>query len=312
MRGIGNSSSVRWLIVNRRAFARGCFSNAATAAAITCAIPRIAFAASVESAIAQAASESSGTVAVYARRMGHPPEIEYNADERFPTASVIKVVILVSLFQLLERTPAAIHDRIALKLSDFIGGSEILDAYNPGDRISVGRLARAMIEQSDNTASNVLISYLGLDRIAETIHRAGLSKTQLHRHFLDYTAIVHHVENLSTARDMGSLLYAIERGAHEGVYTVASPASCRAMIEIMLRQEDRDKLARGLPPGVPLANKTGEIDGVRNDIGIVDPFGDAPYVIAVLTKDLNDFSLGNIAIRKISKAVHSAFGNEAA
>jgi beta-lactamase class A len=106
---------------------------------------------------------------------------------------------------------------------------------------------------------------------------------------------------------MGSLLYQIERGAHEAVYTVASPASCRAMIRIMLRQEDRDKIARGLPPGTPLANKTGEIDGVRNDIGIVDPFGEAPYVIAVLTKDLNDFSLGNIAIRRISKAVHTAF-----
>jgi beta-lactamase class A len=78
------------------------------------------------------------------------------------------------------------------------------------------------------------------------------------------------------------------------------------MIEILLRQEDRDKIARGLPPGTPLANKTGEIDGVRNDIGIVDPFGEKPYVIAVLTKDLNDFSLGNIAIRRIAKAVYGA------
>ncbi len=239
--------------------------------------------------------------------MGHPAGVLLNADERFPTASIIKVVILLSLFQLAEKHPSVMHDTITLKLSDFVGGSEILDAYNPGDTISVDRLAHAMIEQSDNTASNVLISYLGLDRIADTIHRAGLTKTQLHRHFMDVSAIMHHSENLSTARDMGVLLYQIERGAHEAVYTVASPASCRAMIEIMLRQEDRDKLARGLPPGVPLANKTGEIDGVRNDIGIVDPFGEAPYVIAVLTKDLNDFSLGNIAIRRISKAVHSAF-----
>ena len=148
--------------------------------------------------------------------------------------------------------------------------------------------------------------YLGFDRIRTTIRNAGLLRTQLKRHFMDPTAVGLPSENLTTARDMGTLLYQIERGAHEAVTTVASPASCRKMIDILLRQEDRDKIARGLPNGTPLANKSGEIDGVRNDIGIVDPYGDSPYVIAVLTKDLNDFSLGNIAIRRIAKAIHSA------
>ena len=123
---------------------------------------------------------------------------------------------------------------------------------------------------------------------------------------MDVNAIFHHSENLTTPRDMGMLLTQIERGAHEGVRTVASPEACRKMIDILLRQEDRDKIARGLPKGTPLANKTGEIDGVRNDVGIIDPYGDKPYVLAVLTKDLNDFSLGNIAIRKIAAAVYSA------
>jgi beta-lactamase class A len=291
--------------VNRRIFLANAASFSTTALAAV--RPFAARASGVEDEIARAASASSGTVAVYARRIGHPVEISLNADERFPTASIIKVVILLSLYQLAERRPGTLRDVITLKLDDFVGGSEVLDGYNPGNTISVDRLTRAMIEQSDNTASNVLINYLGFDRIATTIHHAGLSKTQLHRHFMDVNAIMHHSENLTTARDMGYLLYQIERGAHEAVYTVASPQSCRAMIRIMLQQEDRDKLARGLPPGVPLANKTGEIDGVRNDIGIVDPFGDAPYVIAVLTKDLYDFSLGNIAIRRISKAVHGAF-----
>ncbi len=268
--------------------------------------PKPARASALEDEIGRAAAASSGTVGVWARRLGSADIVTYNADERFPTASVIKVVILVSLFQYSESHPNVFSDTVTLKLSDFVGGSEILDGYNPGNTISIATLARAMIEQSDNTASNVLIDFLGFDRIATTIHRAGLPKTQLHRHFMDVNAIVHHSENLSTARDMGTLLYQIERAAHEGVYTVASPLSCRKMIEILLRQEDRDKIARGLPPGIPLANKTGEIDGVRNDIGIVDPFGEKPYVIAVLTKDLNDFSLGNIAIRRIAKAVHGA------
>ncbi len=238
--------------------------------------------------------------------MGPGEPIALNADERFPSASVIKVVILVSLMDYSEKDAGVFDRRIRLKRSDFVAGSEVLDGYNPGDEISVGTLARAMIEQSDNTASNVLIDLLGMDAIAATIRRAGLTKTQLHRHFMDANAIAHHSENLTTAHDMGMLLHQIERGAHEGVYTVASPASCRHMIDILLQQEDRDKIARGLPKGTPLANKTGEIDGVRNDVGIVDPYGDTPYVIAVLTKDLSDFSLGNIAIRRISKAIYGA------
>ena len=269
-------------------------------------VPQSAGATVLTDKIARAAAASSGTVGVWARKLGSPDAVEYNAYERFPTASVIKVAILVSLFQYAEHHPGTFDDTVQLAPTDFVAGSEVLDAYNAGDTLSVDRLAHAMIEQSDNTASNVLINYLGMERIAETIRGAGLTQTQLHRHFMDANAIAHHSENLTTAHDMGMLLYAIERGAHEGLYTVASARSCRRMIEILLRQEDRDKIARGLPKGMPLANKTGEIDGVRNDIGIVDPFGDTPYVIAVLTKDLDDFSLGNIAIRRIAKAVHGA------
>lgn len=260
----------------------------------------------IEEQIARDAKSSTGIVGVYARKLGAGAPIAFNPDEVFPTASISKLLIFVSLFQLAEHRRGVFAHHITLAAESFVGGSEILDGYNPGQTISVDTLMHAMIEQSDNTASNVLIDYVGFDRIRATIHAAGLRHTQLRRHFMDVSAVVPHSANLTTARDMGTLLYAIERGAHEGVRTLVSPALCRRMIAILLKQEDRDKIARGLPPGTPLANKTGEIDGVRNDVGIIDPLGDAPYVLAVLTKDLGDWSLGNMAIRRISKAVHSA------
>ena len=269
-------------------------------------VPGVARAAAIDDQLSRLAAQSSGTVGIYARKLGGPSPITYNADEIFPAASVIKLVIFVSLYQYAEHTPDVFARRVTLQYSDFVGGSEILDPYSPGQSVSIATLASAMIEQSDNTASNILINYLGFERIRATIRQAGLAHTQLKRHFMDPSAIYHHSENLTTPRDMGMLVSQIERGAHEGVRTVASPAACRKMIDTLLRQEDHDKIARGLPKGVPLANKTGEIDGVRNDVGIIDPYGDKPYVLAVLTKDLNDFSLGNIAIRKIAAAVHSA------
>jgi beta-lactamase class A len=163
-----------------------------------------------------------------------------------------------------------------------------------------------MIVASDNTAANTLITLLGFDRINATARRANLRHTQLKRHFLDYSAIVRHSENLTSPHDIGALLYAIETGSHEGIRTVASPQSCRAMIDLMSHQEDRDKIVRGLPKGTPVANKTGEVDFVRNDVAIVDPYGDAPYVLTVLTKSLTSYSAGLSAIRSIAKIVHSA------
>ena len=272
-----------------------------------CASPRPAFAADLRSEVASAAAYSTGVVGVYARRLGHASAFSYDSDERFPSASVIKVLIMLCTFQQMRHDPDVLDRKVRLRGADFVGGSDVLQNYDPGDHISVGALLHAMIEQSDNTASNTLITMLGFERINATARRAGLHRTQLKRHFMDYTAIVHHSENLTTAADMGLLLYQIERGAHEAMPTVASPKACRSMIDILLHQEDRDKIVRGLPRGVPVANKTGEIDGVRNDVAIVDPYGDSPYVLCVLTKELNDFSNGVVAIRRIARAVDNAF-----
>jgi beta-lactamase class A len=161
-----------------------------------------------------------------------------------------------------------------------------------------------MIQLSDNSAANALITHFGFERINATARQAGLVRTHLRRHFLDYSAIVHHHENVTTAADMGRLLYALERGSREGLRTVASPLNCRRMIQIMLGQTDRDKIPAGLPAGVPVANKTGEVDGVRNDVAIVDPFGDSPFVLCIFTKYLTDYAGALRSINAISNAIY--------
>ena len=78
------------------------------------------------------------------------------------------------------------------------------------------------------------------------------------------------------------------------------------MIKVMLGNDDGTKMVRGLPRGTPCAHKTGEIDGVRNDAGIVDPFGDVPYVLVVLTRDLQDYGAANAGIAAITRRVDKA------
>jgi beta-lactamase class A len=228
-----------------------------------------------------------GYIGVHARTMADgPPVLAYHDGEPFPTASTIKVLIMATAFRAIDAGEVSLQTPLR--------GS------------SLNRLLNLMIRRSDNDASNVLIDHFGFSEINATASAAGMTATRLRRHFLDWRAIVAHNENVSTARDMAALLYAIERGSREGLDTIAKSASCRSMIDIMLGQEDRDKIPRGLPPGTQIANKTGEITGVRSDVAIVEPFGEVPYVIAVMTKELRDYSAGVAAIARIARKVHRA------
>lgn len=254
-----------------------------------------------------ALSSIPGSVGVYARTMaGGPPLFAYNARVSFPSASTIKTLIMLAAFRAAETRPAVMSARIRYDSADLIGGSDFLANAADGQLFTVHELIVPMIQVSDNTASNLLISYFGFPFINETIRHAGLRNTYLRRHFLDASAVVRHMDNRTTAQDMAHLMFEIERGSREELRTVASPASCRAMIRIMLGQTDRDTIPRLLPPGVPVANKTGELARSRSDVAIVDPFGDSPYVLAVYTDGLDSPEEAYQGIAQISRVIYGA------
>ena len=246
-----------------------------------------------------------GQVGVYARTMGNgPPVFAYNSDATFASASMIKLPIMLTAFHAVESGNTTLDTPVAIHGPDLAVGTDVFVDAIPGSRYPLITLIKAMIRQSDNAASNALITYFGFSQINAVAQSAGMESTHLRRHFLDYAAIVAHNENTTTPHDIGTLLYRIERGSREGIRTVASPADCRHMIDIMLGQEDRTKIPAGLPPGIPIANKTGEITGVRNDGAIVDPFGDSPYVLVVLTNNLADEGDGTAGIRRIATRIN--------
>jgi beta-lactamase class A len=133
-----------------------------------------------------------------------------------------------------------------------------------------------------------------------------MTGTRLGRHFADVVPAWHIAANVTTPRDIGTLLYEIERGSRESLTTVASAVSCRRMIDILLGQEDKSKIPSGLPPGTPCANKTGEIDRVRNDAAIVDPYGDKPFILVVLSRELDDVGAGDRGIAAIARRVNAS------
>jgi beta-lactamase class A len=291
------------MIHDRRAF----LTSAAAASFLPWGLGGSARAAETDPRLARALARIPGDAAVYARSVaGAAPLVSIDATAEFPAASIIKLWIMLSVYRAVDAGRVRLSQHIAFARHDIVGGSETFGSASPGESASIASLVRAMIAQSDNTAANALARYLGFERIDREAAAAGFRATHLQRYFM-YFPSPH--ENLTTARDVGELLVGIARGARGEAGAVASRRSCRAMVETLLRQEDREKIAPGLPAGTPLANKTGELPGVRHDAGIVDPFGPSPYVLVVLEKNLSDQARGVAGINRISAIVHSVLGS---
>jgi len=270
-------------------------------------LPSTVDAATLRSKVAKVASSFPGAIGVFARTLADgDPLVAYRAFESFPTASIIKVLIMATAFSTEELQPGTLDDEIRFDKSELIAGSDFMTGAGDGDRFTVRQLLTPMIQISDNTAANMLIGYFGVDAINDIGREAGLEQTHLQRKFLDWYAIVKHEDNVSTPADMGRLLYLIETGAHEGTRTIASAAHCRTMVDIMLGQTDRDAIPDALPAGTPIANKTGEIDGTRNDVAIVKPYGESPWILTIMTKDAYDYPASYAAIHAIARAVYHA------
>lgn len=248
-----------------------------------------------------------GVIGIYCRTLAPvPPLVTVRDAEPFAAASIIKLPIMLTVYRAYERKTAAPDEYVTLLPGDITEGAPVLGDAHSGQRWPIKTLVGAMIKYSDNIASNALISHFGFTEINATIRAAGMTGTRLARHFAGEVPPGRKNLNVTTPRDIGVLLYQIERGAHEGISTVASAQSCRAMIEVMLGQEYREMIPSGVKRHVPIANKTGELDDVRSDAAIVDPFSESPYVLVLLTRDLEYPGLAYGEVAQVAQRIDRA------
>src|SRR5207249_1726320 len=146
------------------------------------------------------------------------------AREQFPSASVIKLAILVELFAQLQEGRASLTEGRGLRETEKVEGSGVLKEMHTPLDLTLDDLARLMIVVSDNTASNMLIDRLTTEAINARMRSLGLTRTVLGRRFYDFEARDRGLENLTSPADMAALLTMMERRE------LISPAASDAML----------------------------------------------------------------------------------
>jgi beta-lactamase class A len=235
--------------------------------------------------------------------------LERRGDETFPTASLIKVAILVTLFDLIEQKKMALDDPLTVLAIDQVPGSGMLQFFKPGTVLTVGDAAWLMMGLSDNTATNLLLDRIIIRRVWEKMEALGLPHTKVHsKSFLRIASVamdssVKYGFGVTTPNEMTTLFELIARGK------AVSPVADSMMLR-MLENGDNPALLLRYAPGVRSAHKWGGTDQVRTDCALF--FRQTRVVACVLTKENEDRSWrvdneAQVTIARMGEAIVQAW-----
>jgi len=235
--------------------------------------------------------------------------LEQRGDETFSTASLIKVPVLVTLFDLAEQQQLSLDDPVVLTEIDKVGGAGQLQYLRTPLTLRLWDVAFLMTTLSDNTATNLVLDRIKIRRVWQKMEALGLAHTKVHSGSMTRIASVapdssaKYGLGVTTPNEMAKLFELLVAGK------AVSPRADSIMLQMMSRNEDASKLAR-FAYGVPLAHKSGDVDRSRTDCGVFTL--PARVVVCVLTKDNVDTRYwtdaeGNAVIGRIGEAVVRAW-----
>lgn len=246
------------------------------------------------------AAGAAETLAWYTTDVARCRHAGENADLVLPAASVIKLLIAMTLVEQARAGRFDLHADVALHEADRVGGSDRFGTAAAG-AYPAAEMLRAMLSLSDNTASNALLGVAPMAECNATASRHGLAKTRIRRRFYDWAAQRRGLENVTTARESAELLLLLASAASE---RTGGGEVARFAMRALLAQTDRETIPAALPDRSGIANKTGELPGVRNDVAIVGYGRPGAYAVAVMDR----YSAGarSSAIAAIRRAAENA------
>jgi beta-lactamase class A len=254
-----------------------------------------------------------GKVAIAILHLDDGVSFEYDGDEEMPTASLIKFMIMLEVYQQIEEGRIKLTDTIVLREADKVPGSGILTYhFSDGATFPLRDAVRLMIAFSDNTATNLVLDHIGINSTNRRMTDWGFPNSRINAKV--YKGDTTSVDPARTKKfGLGSTTaketVALLKKLHEG--KSANKEHTTQMLDHLKKCDDKDKLKRYLPAGVTVAHKSGTISDARTDAGIMY-FPGGPVAICVLTAKNEDRRFhvdndGNVFIGRVAEQVYLHF-----
>ena len=277
------------------------------------------YAGDLEGTLEKRIAQSPAKVFLAAKNLTTGKIVELRGNEKVRTASTIKLPLLVEIYAEANEGKLKLDEELIMREADMVSGSGVLRELTAGTRMKLRDIANLMIVVSDNTATNMLMERVTADAVNARMDKLGLPATRLMRKIRGdgtqlkaaqgWSKAGELEENKkfgigsSTALEMLRLLELLAEGKLPG---------SKEMIAILKRQQYKDGLGRKLP-GLTIANKTGALDHLRSDVGIVYTKG-GPIAIAITVEDIPAIDYGEdnpglILIADLAKQIVEALGN---
>ena len=241
-------------------------------------------------------SQVEGNVCINFYDLNKNNGFSVNGDKKVLSASMIKLLILAELMKKIFENKFSLSDTVMMANFMKIGGDGVLKELNTGHHFTLKELATLMIIVSDNQATNILIDFLGMENINQLGKELDLKETFLGRKMMDAEARKKGYDNYTCADDISLLLKLIYQEK------LINKEASQLMLDILLRQQQGERLQRYLPSDIKIAHKCGDLDNLENDGGIIW-LGDRAYILVVLTDGMPNLQCKQ-TIGKISKFVY--------
>jgi beta-lactamase class A len=246
------------------------------------------------------ASQFDGVMGVAIKDLTTAEEIVVNDQLSFPTASSIKVPILIELNRQAADGKYKLTDRRRVERKDQVGGSGVIVNFSDGaSQLSLHDLAVLMIALGDNTATNLLIDQVGIASPNRTLDELGLKAIRLRRKMMDTAASARGDENVATPHAAMQLMDKLYRGE-----VISRQLSDDVLAVLKVRKDS--PIPTLLPPSVEIANKPGRTEGVLCDWAVVY-VPNRPFAIAVMTTYNGETANAPEAVSKVAKLAYDHF-----
>ncbi len=209
-------------------------------------------------------SDLQGNYGFYVYRLEDGWGYGWHEDQVFPAASLIKLPVILTLYQEAEAAEIDLETKYSLKEEDKRGGAGVIQSAPTGTIYTYRKLAELMGQQSDNTAFNVLRQVLGDQKIQATIDELGMSSTSLSK-------------NKTTPEEIGLLFQELYQGK------ILTKEDREEILNYLTETAFEDRIPAGVPEEVRVAHKIGTDARTFSDAGIV--FAEKPFILVIMSKD---------------------------